>query len=184
LGAIECIGRWGWERTTIDDLANAARCSRASVYRKFGSAPKPLILDEVLAAVGADMVLAVDRELEASAGEPGLRHALTAAIVAAANEFENNRTVAELIRTDRKSILPLIAFDRLDPIVKRYSSHLVSLVEPQAGNRADAVAITSWATRMLLSYVFSPTAPKFVLTDPAAVDHLVVTYLLPGFERR
>lgn len=181
LAATECIARWGWERTKVDDIAAAARCSRASVYRKFDD--KAQILDEVLAGVGADMVLAVDRALEERGGAASLRASLSSAMVAAAAEFETNRTVAELIRTDRKAILPLIAFDRLDPIIKRYSSHLADLLEPHTASRSDAVAITGWATRVLLAYVFSPGTPRFRLTDEAVVDHLVSTYLLPGFVR-
>src|SRR4051794_6381502 len=32
---LTCVGRWGVSKTTLDDIARAAGCSRATIYRTF-----------------------------------------------------------------------------------------------------------------------------------------------------
>ena len=32
---LRCVGRWGLAKTTLDDVAREAGCSRATVYRLF-----------------------------------------------------------------------------------------------------------------------------------------------------
>ena len=34
-GALACIARWGMAKTTLDDIAREAGCSRATIYRLF-----------------------------------------------------------------------------------------------------------------------------------------------------
>ncbi|MEA2588672.1 MAG: hypothetical protein QOH66_1599, partial [Actinomycetota bacterium] len=33
--ALRCIARWGIAKTTLDDIAREASCSRATIYRLF-----------------------------------------------------------------------------------------------------------------------------------------------------
>ncbi len=47
-GALRCIARWGLAKTTVEDVAREAGCSRATLYRAF-----PGGKDAILAAVAA-----------------------------------------------------------------------------------------------------------------------------------
>ena len=135
VGASQCIVKWGWEKTSLDDVARAAQCSRASVYRKFEGG-KPEVLAAVLEAA-TDRVLA---QLDAALTDcTSLRDCLVIGLSTAAKTFDQDPTLQALIVSDRSSILPIVVF--------------------RAGDA------------------------RFDLSDEQAVDHLVSTYLLPGFER-
>ena len=54
--ALVCIGRFGLAKTTVDDIAREAGCSRATLYRYFDG--KPAILR---AAVVAELDRVADR---------------------------------------------------------------------------------------------------------------------------
>ena len=51
--ALVCIGRFGLAKTTVDDIAREAGCSRATLYRYFDG--KPEIVRNVVAAEQARM---------------------------------------------------------------------------------------------------------------------------------
>jgi AcrR family transcriptional regulator len=55
----ECVARWGVAKTTLDDIARAAGCSRATVYRTFPGGKEPL-LHALLAREVASFFVAVD----------------------------------------------------------------------------------------------------------------------------
>lgn len=64
-GAIECVERWGLQKTTLNDIATAAGVSRQTVYNYFGNK------EEVLAAAFDDLgekfrsrVLAIAESIE------------------------------------------------------------------------------------------------------------------------
>ncbi len=40
---LSCVGRWGLAKTTIDDVARQAQCSRATVYRVFPGGKETLV---------------------------------------------------------------------------------------------------------------------------------------------
>jgi AcrR family transcriptional regulator len=78
--ALRCVARWGLTKTTLDDVAKEAGCSRATVYRAF-----PGGKDALFEAVG-------ERELTALFG------AVAEAIHAAADDEEAARTVEWVAR--------------------------------------------------------------------------------------
>src|SRR5436190_19588203 len=41
--ALRCVGRWGIAKTTLDDVAREAGCSRATVYRAFPGGKDALV---------------------------------------------------------------------------------------------------------------------------------------------
>lgn len=179
VGASQCIVKWGWEKTSLDDVARAAQCSRASVYRK-SEGGKPEVLAAVLEAA-TDRVLA---QLDAALTDcTSLRDCLVIGLSTAAKTFDQDPTLQALIVSDRSSILPIVAFDRLTPLVDKYSAYLVVRLAESTASISDSRSITGWSIRMLIAYVFRAGDARFDLSDEQAVDHLVSTYLLPGFER-
>ena len=66
-GALVCIARWGTAKTTLDDIAREAGCSRATIYRLFpggkravldaaGEVELARILDELVGVAGPHRV--------------------------------------------------------------------------------------------------------------------------------
>src|ERR1700682_4115188 len=61
--ALGCIGRWGTAKTTLDDVARQAGCSRATVYRMFPGG-KDAVLDAVARAEVDRFFVAIAARLE------------------------------------------------------------------------------------------------------------------------
>src|SRR2546423_4480675 len=67
--ALRCIARWGVAKTTLDDVAREAGCSRATVYRLFPGGKDGLIdtvvhleVKRCLEALAAELAAATDLE--------------------------------------------------------------------------------------------------------------------------
>ena len=56
--AIRCVGRWGVAKTTLDDVAREAGCSRATVYRLFPGGKENLLDTAVRLEVRVHIVTA------------------------------------------------------------------------------------------------------------------------------
>src|SRR6478735_2805047 len=80
--ALVCVGRFGLAKTTVDDIAREAGCSRATLYRYYDG--KPAILR---AAVVAEFDRVSDALVEAGRAEPTLADAVVAVVVRGACEL-------------------------------------------------------------------------------------------------
>src|SRR3954451_12943479 len=60
---LACVGRWGVSKTTLDDIARAAGCSRATIYRTFPGGKDTVLLATFAgetACFFADLAVAID----------------------------------------------------------------------------------------------------------------------------
>jgi AcrR family transcriptional regulator len=173
--ALRCIVRRGVRRTTLDDVAHEAGCSRATIYRTF-----PGGKDDVMASAAE---AEVERLLERLADEIGatqtLVDALVAAVSGAARALLGHEAVGYLWAHEPDVIRPFLTFDGLDPVLARavqfLAPHLERHLEPEIARRT-----AEWAARLVVLYA-DPGAP-FDLTDPVDARQLVVTYVLPGLD--
>src|SRR5437016_14545038 len=62
---LRCIGRFGFAKTTIDDIAREAGCSRATLYRYFDGKPE-IVRSAVTAERDRIVALVVDAGRSAS----------------------------------------------------------------------------------------------------------------------
>src|SRR5688572_9863480 len=91
--ALRCVARWGVAKTTLDDVAKEARCSRATVYRAFPGGKDALFdavgaaeLDALFTAVGTAVARADD-----------LEDALVAGITTVARHLEGHAALQFLL---------------------------------------------------------------------------------------
>jgi AcrR family transcriptional regulator len=172
--ALRCIARWGLSKTTLDDIAREAGCSRATVYRLFPGG-KTALIDAVGQHEIARLLLAVTDRIDA-AGD--LEEMLVEAVGAAAGFFRDSAALATLLEHEPEVLLPIIAFDQLDPVLEVVAAFLGPLVARFVDERT-AAELVEWSARLVLSYTFEPS--EFVdLGRPDDVRRLVRTHLLPG----
>jgi len=172
-GAVACIARWGVAKTTLDDIAREAGCSRATVYRLVPGGKSSLVQlvgqHEVARLLGI-VTRRVDR-----AGD--LDEMLVEAISTAARFIAENEALQNLVHHEPEMLLPFLAFDRLGPILDATTAFLT----PYFSRHLDAAAAgetIEWGARVVLSYSFTPSE-TIDLTDPVDVRRLVRTYLKP-----
>jgi AcrR family transcriptional regulator len=174
--AAACVARWGMTKTTVDDIARQAKCSRATVYRHF-----PEGKDAILAAVGVyeegRFFADLDHKL---ARVDTLEDLLVTALSEATAFLQDNAVLSYLLEHEPEQILPHLTFDRIGPVLYRSGALLAPHLERFL--RPDRVAeLGEWATRIVLSYWMQP-ADGLDLRQPERARHLVTRYLLPGIE--
>lgn len=173
-GALSCMSRQGLAKTTLDDVARAAGCSRATVYRAF-----PGGKDAVLAAVVDTEISRLYSDLAVRMGEAAsLEDVLVAGMSVAATRINGHRALRFLLAHEPEVVLPHLAFDHHDEVL----ASVAAFVAPFLGRwlaHDEAVRVAEWATRIVLSYLSAP-APGVDLTDPECTRRLVRTYVLPG----
>src|SRR5690349_3041880 len=103
--ALVCIGRFGLAKTTVDDIAREAGCSRATLYRYFDG--KPAILR---AAVAAELDRVATALVEAGRAEPTFADAVTAVVVFGAREVRGHDALQLLLAHEPEAVLGHLAF--------------------------------------------------------------------------
>ncbi len=161
-------------KTTLDDVARAAGCSRATVYRVF-----PGGKDGLLSAV---VDTEVARFFSALALRMGAATDLEDVLVAGMNEAAVRITehpgLSFLLEHEPEVILPHLAFSHMDGVLEVSST----FTAPFLGRWLDhdeAKRVAQWAARIVLSHLLCP-ADGVDLTDEARVRRLVRTFVLPA----
>jgi AcrR family transcriptional regulator len=172
--ALRCIARWGVAKTTLDDVAREAGCSRATVYRTF-----PGGKDALLSAVGRAEVERFFAGLDAAvAGIDDLEDLLVVGMSYAARSLHTNPALLFLLAHEPEFVLPRISFGHmaevLDAVSLHTSCHLVPFVGADEAPRA-----AEWVVRIVFSYSIGPTEGVEML-DPDSVRRLVRDFVLPG----
>ncbi len=176
--ALRCIARWGLAKTTVDDVAREAGVGRATLYRLF-----PGGRDALLEAVVAREVDGLLRHLDAAAAAAStLEDIVVACLVEVAGALAGHPALQFLLAHEPESVLPYLAFGRLDTLLERASALGAPLFAPwlQPGEaRAHAV---EWLARTVLSYTLSPSG-DVDLRDRESARRFARTFILPGLTR-
>lgn len=172
--ALECVSRWGLRKTTLDDVARSAGCSRATVYRQFPGG-KPALFEAVAAREVMRLLLEC---VDHADGAESLEDFIVEAIVTTARYFTQHEALEYLLRHEPEALAPFLSFDRLEPMLVVTRGILAPSVE-RLCDRETAEAAIEWGVRMVLSYTFTPSH-RVRLTDNGDVHRLVSTYFLPG----
>lgn len=173
--ALRCVARTGVRRTTLDDIAGEAGCSRATIYRAFPG--------------GKDVLFAstAEREAERILGElagrlastESLEDALVVAITGATRAMAEHDALQYLMANEPEVVLPHLSFEGLDPVLARAVAFLVPWLS-RFVDADTAASIAEWAARVVCLYADPDAA--FDLSQPADARRLVTTYLLPGLK--
>jgi AcrR family transcriptional regulator len=175
--ALVCVARVGVGKTTLDDVAQAARCSRATVYRYFDSK------ESLLASVVATEAERLGAELTAAAApEPDLSSALTASIVHFAHWFDTHDALQVVIAHEPELVLPCVTFDGCSRLLEHAGRMLAGALDGRLPPD-DAERFCEWTARLVLSHLLSPSE-HLVLRDPESVHAFVDEFLVPTLTHR
>ena len=173
-GAVRALARWGVARSSLDDIAKEAGCSRATVYRAF-----PGGKDTLLLAVVADEVLRFTAGLRSVLdGADTLEDLLVAGMTFAVRTLTGHDVLQLVLAHEPELVLPHVSFGGLD----RFLAGASQLAAPHLRRFMDdelALRTGEWLTRLVLSHTLSPSsAPD--LTDPDSTRSFVRAYVMPG----
>ena len=174
--ALRCIARWGVGKTTLDDVAREAGCSRATVYRAVPGGKDGLI-ETVVRTEAFRFFAALAERLDAVADQ-GLEELLVTGMSEAGHRFSTHPALQYLVANEPEAVVPRLAFGEMDRVLRTATSFAAPWVARYLPAE-QASRVAEWAARILLSYASCP-AEGFDLGDEASVRNLVRTFVLPG----
>jgi AcrR family transcriptional regulator len=172
--ALRCVARWGFAKTSVDDIAREAGVSRATTYRVFPGGKDRLVETVVHHEVGR---LFLEAETEAAAAVD-LEDLLCIGLGLAMSMLTGHEALNYMLTHEPEAVLPHFAFHRLDGLLAYAAElsrpHLARfLPDDQVRPAAELV------TRVVLTYSLNPS-PVVDPRDPDSIRRLVRTYLLPA----
>jgi AcrR family transcriptional regulator len=170
--AFDRIAVAGLTRTTMEDVARAARVSRQTVYRYFASKER-LITALVLREEEAFL----EGAREAFAANDDLTDALEQAILFCLRFAREHPLLDRLLATDSETLLPYLT-TRGQPVIARASQVLRREIPRKAWVRADTVeAAVDALVRVIISHALSPSPrpPQRVARGLAKITALALT---------
>src|SRR5829696_5629366 len=111
--ALRCIARWGVAKTTLDDIAREAGCSRATVYRLFPGG-KDALIDEVTATELTRFFTDLGARLDEA---ETLEDLLVTGITCSARHLAGHEALQFLLAHEPETILPRICFAPVDRVL-------------------------------------------------------------------
>lgn len=175
--ATRCVARTGIAKTTLDDVATEAGCSRATIYRTF-----PGGKEEVIAAVTetgiARLFSSVAMEM---GGADDLENAIVNGFVTAARAIRDHEALQYVLAYEPGVLLPYMCFEPLGGVLAAASGFvapfLARWLDPDSSRR-----VADFASRVLLSHLATPV-PGVDLADEQCARRLVSMFVMPGAER-
>jgi AcrR family transcriptional regulator len=149
---LACIARHGLSKTTIDDVAREAGCSRATFYRYFGGKQ-----DLVRRVVRAEAERVTADCHAAAADAATLEDAVVAVLLVAGHEATHNLALRFLADNECEILLPHLTFAGGDRFLRDASAAIAPCLEPFL--HRDASRAAEWVARIGLALWLSPTAP-------------------------
>jgi AcrR family transcriptional regulator len=171
---LRCLAAQGLRHTTVDDVANEAGISRATLYRAFPGG-RDTIVAAVLDAELEHLATTIERAVAAASD---LRGALVSTINAAAVWLTANEAIATLMFDEPAVLLTHLEFEQMDRTLAVAGSRLAALLghhlDPGTSGR-----VGEWVTRLVVSYLLFPS-DEIDLCDPAGAGILVDRHVLPA----
>jgi AcrR family transcriptional regulator len=174
---LSCICRWGVAKTTLDDVARQAGCSRATVYRLFPGGKDGLI-EAVASAEVARFFAAIATEINSA---DSLEDALVLGMSEAGRRLTSHPALQYLLEHEPGAVLPHLAFRAMEQVLAAARGFAAPLLA-QWLDTEDAERTAEWAARLVVSYAITP-AQGVVIEDEGSVRALVRSFVMPGLQR-
>jgi len=166
------IERWGVERLTINDVCDAAKVSRATLYRAFPGGKEVLL--EALRVREAETFFTT---LRAHAeGETTLEDTIVRCMVVATTELRNDQNIALMLAAEPNEVLSQFTVAGVPRIVRVATTFLTPLLEPYL-SRKEAANLVEVLARMVISYFLAPSS-QFDFTNEADARAFVRSHVL------
>ncbi|MER3452558.1 MAG: hypothetical protein C4344_02425 [Acidimicrobiia bacterium] len=172
--ALRCFARWGVAKTTLDDIAREAGCSRATIYRTVPGG-KDALVERVVAAECARFFAGLHERLQ---GIDDLGELLVAGITYAGRFLTGHEALRFVLAHEPELILPRVSFAPMRAVLALAADAAAPYLAPHVGEEA-AVRAGEWVARLVVSYAMCPS-PWVDICDEESVRALVHSFVLPG----
>lgn len=168
-GLAVCVERHGVAKTTVDDVAAEAGCSRATLYRYHSS--KREMLEALVAREWSRLTADLAAVVVAT---DSLEDALVAVLQHSSRSLRANAALSRVLELEPELVLPYLTFDGVDATFSAVGDALEGPLQVFV-SAPHARRVAEWLTRIVLSYTVEPG------DAPALADHTFVRTLVHDF---
>ncbi len=173
--AKRCCERWGMAKVTIDDIANEARISRATLYRLFPGG-KDVLYEALRRRDTEDFFTELDDHI---ARADSLEDLLLRIVVEATQQLRSDEHLQVMLASQPGELAASLTVDGLPVIVETATAWLTPRVAAWIGEER-AAELAEFLSRVVLSYFLAPS--RFAdLGDAASAGRFIRNHVLPAF---
>jgi AcrR family transcriptional regulator len=174
--AKSCCERWGLDKVTIEDIANVAGVSRATLYRMFPGGKDVLFealrvheLEDFFTRLGVHLEGAVDFE-----------DFLVRCVMHATHELRSDQHLSLMLASEPGDTLGQLTVDGLPRIIRVATIFIAPLVDGYLPRREGARLVELLA-RLVISYFLAPSE-QVDLGEPESARAFIQIFILPAFQ--
>ncbi len=171
-----CCVRWGMSKVTIEDIANEAGVSRATLYRMFPGG-KDVLFEALRVRDIEDFFTRLSAHLD---GASDFEDLLVRCVVHATEELRCDQHLSMMLASEPGDILGELTVDGLPRIIRVATVFLVPLVDDYLPRREGARLVELLA-RLVISYFLAPSE-QVDLGEPDSARTFIQTFILPAFQ--
>jgi AcrR family transcriptional regulator len=171
-----CCERWGLAKVTIEDIANEARVSRATLYRMFPGG-KDILFEALRVRELEDFFTRLSAHLD---GAVDFEDLLVRCIMHATHELRSDQHLSLMLASEPGDTLGQLTVDGVPRIIRVATVFLAPLVDDYMPRREGA-RLVEILTRMVISYFLAPSE-QVDLGEPESARTFIQTFILPAFQ--